>query len=98
MRDDMLEVATVLIAMAVSGCFAPTYKHTMCGPGNACPDGLVCTVQSGPPGTCEPPGSGVNVGVDASVDAPSDAMPGGKCPSGYAAVAGSAHLYKALSD
>ena len=44
------------------------------------------------PGTNPPPG------VDAGVDAPAqiDAPPAG-CPSGYAAVNGSAHLYKVLS-
>lgn len=46
--------------------------------------------------TCVP-GGAPGPGADAGVDAPSDAMPAGKCPAGYAAVAGSAHLYKALA-
>jgi hypothetical protein len=46
--------------------------------------------------TCVPAGA-PGPGNDAGIDASSDAMPVGKCPSGYAAVAGSAHLYKALS-
>jgi hypothetical protein len=49
--------------------------------------------------TCVPAGSpGPGPGVDAGVDAPGDAMPVTRCPSDYAPVAGSAHLYKALSD
>lgn len=50
--------------------------------------------------TCVPggnPGPGPGPGVDAGIDASSDAMPVTRCPSGYATVAGSAHLYKALS-
>lgn len=47
--------------------------------------------------TCVPPGPGVDAGIDASVDASIDVMPT-RCPSGYAAVASSPHLYKALSD
>ncbi len=46
---------------------------------------------------CVPAGA-PGPGTDAGVDAPDDAMPANKCPSGYAAVAGSAHLYKALSN
>lgn len=47
--------------------------------------------------TCVPAG-GPGPGVDAGVDASIDAMPANKCPSGYASVAGSAHVYKALSN
>jgi hypothetical protein len=48
--------------------------------------------------SCVPAGApGSGPGIDAGIDAPGDAMPAGKCPSDYAAVAGSAHLYKALS-
>lgn len=46
--------------------------------------------------TCVPTGA-PGTGNDAGVDAPGDAMPVNRCPSGYAAVAGSAHLYKVLS-
>ena len=46
--------------------------------------------------TCVPAGA-PGPGNDAGVDAPDDAMPVNKCPSGYAAIAGSAHLYKVLS-
>lgn len=46
--------------------------------------------------TCVPAGA-PGPGNDAGIDAPGDAMPVDKCPSGYAAVAGSAHLYKVLS-
>lgn len=46
--------------------------------------------------TCVPAGA-PGPGNDAGVDAAEDAMPVNKCPSGYAAVAGSVHLYKALA-
>jgi hypothetical protein len=58
--------------------------------GDSAGQGLSNTcVPAGPPGPGPGPGAGI--------DAPGDAMPTGRCPSDYAAVAGSAHLYKALS-
>lgn len=45
--------------------------------------------------TCVP---GSNPGLDAGIDAPTDGPPNAGCPSGYAAVAGSAHRYKALTN
>lgn len=45
-------------------------------------------------GTCVPTGS--RPGPDAGVDAASDGTLGAACPSDYAAVAGSAHVYKRI--
>ena len=46
--------------------------------------------------TCVPTGA-PGPGNDAGVDPPGDAMPVNRCPSGYAPIAGSSHLYKVLS-
>lgn len=84
----MSEVAAVLVAMALSGCFAPIYDHPLCGHGNTCPHGLVCTFRSESPGTCEPPGL---VGDAAPIDSIPD-----RCRTDYVAVGSSGHRYKRL--
>jgi len=59
----------VALPLLVSACFHPTYDHPRCGPGRACPNGLVCNVD----GICSAPDDGGQ--RDASVDAMLDASP-----------------------
>jgi hypothetical protein len=87
-------------------------ENSDCGTGGVCePVGFCSVVNAECPGTgrsyVDSAGQGLSntcvlagapgPGVDAGIDAPGDAMPASRCPSDYAAVAGSAHVYKALS-
>lgn len=104
----------VFVSVLTAGCLRSTTfrcaANSDCGAGGVCEPVGFCSVPNaecpgtgrsygdsagqGLSNTCVP---GVGPGADAGVDASSDAMPANKCP-GYAAIAGSAHLYKALSN
>jgi lectin-like protein len=102
----------VLTAGCLRGTAFRCAENSDCGTGGVCEAVGFCSVANAEcPGTgrsySDSAGQGLSntcvsggnpgPGGDAGIDASSDAMPTGKCPSGYAAVAGSAHLYKALS-
>jgi lectin-like protein len=103
----------VFLAVLTAGCLRSTEfrcaSNAECGAGGACEPVGFCSVPDpecqgtgrsysdsagGLSNTCVPagaPGPGNDAGV------PDDGGPVNKCPSGYAAIAGSAHLYKALA-
>lgn len=104
MADTMVIVRDIVVigarhaswaCLLASACFHPSYDHPTCGPDGECPSGMICnTLLSF---TCVPIHDG---GVDGTNDGPNSGPIDGPvtgCPSGYAAIAGSAHLYKAVS-
>ena len=82
--------------LLLSACFHPSYNHPTCGPNGECPSGLICSAQLS--NTCVPADdAGSDDSVERPIDGPMDGLAMIGCPSDYAAVAGSAHVYKMIA-